>query len=139
MEKIPVIYWSGTGNTKLMAEAVAEGIGTAAELKSVSDITPEQAAEYSALALGCSAMGAEVLEEYEFEPFFTALEPFLQGKKVVIFGSYGWGDGEWMRNWEERAKADGAVLVNGEGLIVNETPSDEDLETCKELGKQLIA
>ena len=91
MEKIPVIYWSGTGNTKLMAEAVAEGIGTAAELKSVSDITPEQAAEYSALALGCSAMGAEVLEEYEFEPFFTALEPFLQGKKVVIFGSYGWG------------------------------------------------
>ena len=89
MEKIPVIYWSGTGNTKLMAEAVAEGIGTAADLKSVSDITPEQAAEYSALALGCSAMGAEVLEEYEFEPFFTALEPFLQGKKVVIFGSYG--------------------------------------------------
>ncbi|MCD8361085.1 MAG: hypothetical protein LUC29_09885 [Acidaminococcaceae bacterium] len=82
MEKIPVIYWSGTGNTKLMTEAVAEGIGTAAVLKSGGDMTAEQVAGYSALALGCSAMGAEVLEEYEFEPFFTALEPLLQGKKL---------------------------------------------------------
>ena len=80
-----------------------------------------------------------VLEESEFEPFFTAIEGALSGKTIALFGSYGWGDGEWMRNWEERAKADGAVLVNDEGLIVNETPSDEDLETCKELGKQLIA
>ena len=91
------------------------------------------------IAFGCSAMGDEVLEESEFEPFFTAIEGALSGKTIALFGSYGWGDGEWMRNWEERAKADGAVLVNGEGLIVNETPSDEDLETCKELGKQLIA
>ena len=136
MEKIPVIYWSGTGNTKLMAEAVAEGIGTAAELKSVSDITPEQAAEYSALALGCSAMGAEVLEEYEFEPFFTALEPFLQGKKVVIFGSYGWGDGEWMRDWETRCKEAGAVLIC-ESVICNEMPDDEGIQSCKALGENL--
>lgn len=85
MEKIPVIYWSGTGNTKLMAEAVAEGIGAAAELKNVGDITAEAAGAYPALALGCSAMGAEVLEEYEFEPFFTALEPLLQGKKTGAF------------------------------------------------------
>ena len=136
MEKIPVIYWSGTGNTKLMAEAVAEGIGTAADLKSVSDITPEQAAEYSALALGCSAMGAEVLEEYEFEPFFTALEPFLQGKKVVIFGSYGWGDGEWMQNWEETCKNDGASLAC-DSVICNETPDDEAEANCVNLGKAL--
>ena len=137
MEKIPVIYWSGTGNTKLMAEAVAEGIGTAAELKSVSDITPEQAAEYSALALGCSAMGAEVLEEYEFEPFFTALEPFLQGKKVVIFGSYGWGDGQWMRDWVERAQGDGAQVLNGEGLICNEAPDEDVQAACRKLGADL--
>ena len=117
MEKIPVIYWSGTGNTKLMAEAVAEGIGTAADLKSVSDITPEQAAEYSALALGCSAMGAEVLEEYEFEPFFTALEPFLQGKKVVIFGSYG-------------------ELI-APGLLVLGAPDEAMAESCRELGAAL--
>ena len=104
MEKIPVIYWSGTGNTKLMAEAVAEGIGTAADLKSVSDITPEQAAEYSALALGCSAMGAEVLEEYEFEPFFTALEPFLQGKNGCDFWFLWLGRKFICSDWEQRIK-----------------------------------
>ena len=124
MEKIPVIYWSGTGNTKLMAEAVAEGIGT-----------PEQAAEYSALALGCSAMGAEVLEEYEFEPFFTALEPFLQGKKVVIFGSYGWG-GSYMSDWEQRIKAAGAELI-APGLLVLGAPDEAMAESCRELGAAL--
>ncbi|MGN0631775.1 MAG: DUF3793 family protein [Ruminococcus sp.] len=86
---------------------------------------------------GCPAMGAEVLEEDEFEPFFSAIEGSLNGKKVALFGSYGWGDGEWMRNWEERVKSDGAILVNGEGLIVNETPSDDDLEKCTNLGKAL--
>ena len=134
--KAAVIYWSGTGNTEQMANAIAEGAG--AELFSVSDFTGD-IADYDRIAFGCSAMGDEVLEESEFEPFFTAIEGALSGKTIALFGSYGWGDGEWMRNWEERAKADGAVLVNGEGLIVHETPSDEDLETCKELGKQLIA
>lgn len=114
---------------------MAEGIGTAAELKSVSDITPEQAAEYSALALGCSAMGAEVLEEYEFEPFFTALEPFLQGKKVVIFGSYGWG-GSYMSDWEQRIKAAGAELI-APGLLVLGAPDEAMAESCHELGAAL--
>ena len=115
MEKIPVIYWSGTGNTKLMAEAVAEGIGTAADLK--------------------SAMGAEVLEEYEFEPFFTELEPFLQGKKVVIFGSYGWG-GSYMSDWEQRIKAAGAELI-APGLLVLGAPDEAMAESCRELGAAL--
>lgn len=135
MEKIPVIYWSGTGNTKIMAEAVAEGIGAEAELKSVGDITAEQAAGYSALALGCSAMGAEVLEEYEFEPFFTALEPLLQGKKIVIFGSYGWG-GSYMSDWEQRVKAAGAELV-APGLLVLGAPDELAAESCRELGAAL--
>lgn len=135
MEKIPVIYWSGTGNTKLMAEAVAEGIGAAAEIKSVGDITAEEAAEYPALALGCSAMGAEVLEEYEFEPFFTALEPLLQGKKIVIFGSYGWG-GSYMNDWEQRVKAAGAELV-APGLLVLGAPDEAMVESCRELGAAL--
>ncbi|WP_455656794.1 flavodoxin domain-containing protein [Phascolarctobacterium sp.] len=135
MEKIPVIYWSGTGNTKLMAEAVAEGIGTAAVLKSVGDIMAEQTAGYSALALGCSAMGAEVLEEYEFEPFFTALEPLLQGKKVVIFGSYGWG-GSYMNDWEQRVKAAGAELV-APGLLVLGAPDEAAVASCRELGAAL--
>ena len=104
-----------------------------------ADFNADMVDQYDGIALGCPAMGDEVLEEDEFQPLYDACKGKLAGKKVALFGSYGWGDGEWMRNWEERAKADGAVLVNGEGLIVNETPSDEDLETCKELGKQLIA
>ena len=82
-------------------------------------------------------MGDEVLEESEFEPFFASIESTLSGKTIALFGSYGWGDGQWMRDWEERVKADGAVLLNGEGLIVNETPSDDDLELCKAFGAKL--
>ena len=133
--KTAVIYWSGTGNTEQMAAAVAEGAG--AELIRVSDFSGD-IAEYDRLAFGCSAMGDEVLEEEEFEPFFAAIEGALRGKNLALFGSYGWGDGEWMRNWEDRVKEDGAVLVGGEGLIANEAPSDEDLEKCRELGKALV-
>ena len=111
--EIAVIYWSGTGNTKMMAEAVAEGIaeaGAQAVVKSVSEITPDEAAAYDKIAFGCSAMGAEVLEETEFEPFFTMVEDNLKGKKVVLFGSYGWG-GSYMQDWEARVQADGAELL----------------------------
>lgn len=132
--KTAVIYWSGTGNTEAMAKAVAEG--ARAELFSVSDFSGN-IEEYDAVAFGCPAMGAEVLEEDEFEPFFTAVEDKLNGKKTALFGSYGWGDGEWMRSWEERVKNDGAVLVNGEGVIANEAPNDDDLEKCRSLGKAL--
>ncbi|MBP1580307.1 MAG: flavodoxin [Oscillospiraceae bacterium] len=133
--KIAVIYWSGTGNTEAMANAVAHGAG--AELYSVSDFSGD-VAEYDALAFGCPAMGAENLEEGEFEPFFAGVEGKLSGKKVALFGSYGWGDGEWMREWAERVKNDGAVLVGDEGLIVNETPDDSALADCKALGAKLV-
>ncbi|MBQ8959632.1 MAG: flavodoxin [Ruminococcus sp.] len=132
--KTAVIYWSGTGNTEAMAKAAAEGAN--AELFSVSDFSGA-IADYEAFAFGCPAMGAEVLEEDEFEPFFTEAESSLSGKKVILFGSYGWGDGEWMRNWEERVKAAGAELIGGEGFIVNEAPSDEDLDKLKALAAQL--
>lgn len=134
--KTAVIYWSGTGNTETMAQAVAQGAG--AELFSVSAFSGD-IAEYDAIAFGCPAMGAENLEESEFEPFFSAVEGKLAGKKVALFGSYGWGDGEWMRSWEERTAAANAVLVNGEGVIANEFPSDDALEKCKELGKALVS
>lgn len=133
--KTAVIYWSGTGNTEQMAVAVAKGAGV--EAQAVSDFKGS-ITEYDKIAFGCSAMGAEVLEEAEFEPFFASIESELKGKTVALFGSYGWGDGEWMRNWEERVKSIGAVLINDEGLIVNETPSDGDLASCEELGKSLI-
>ena len=138
MSKIAVIYWSGTGNTQAMAEAVTEGAkaaGAEAELFTVDAITADAAAGYDKLALGCPAMGAEVLEEAEFEPFFTELEGRLAPKPVAIFGSYGWGDGQWMRDWCERCSA--ANLYEEEGLIINESPDEDGKETCRELGRGL--
>lgn len=133
--KAAVIYWSGTGNTEQLAAAVAEGAN--AELFSVSEFSGKLS-DYDRLAFGCSAMGAEELEESEFEPFFAEAESGLNGKTIALFGSYGWGDGEWMRSWVKRAEDDGAVIVGGEGLIANEAPSDDDLEKCRELGRALI-
>ena len=139
--QIAVIYWTGSGNTELMAQAVAEGAreaGAAVSLTPVAGINADTAAGYDRLALGCPAMGAEVLEEGEFEPFFTALEGKLSGKKVALFGSYGWGDGQWMREWQERTEKAGAVLC-GEGLIVNEAPDEAGLESCRALGARLAS
>ena len=141
MSKLAVIYWTGTGNTGAMAQAVADGAkgaGAEAELLTVSEISADAAAAYDKLALGCPAMGAEVREEGEFEPFFTALEGKLSGKKVALFGSYGWGDGQWMREWQERTEKAGAVLC-GEGLIVNEAPDEAGLESCRALGARLAS
>ncbi len=132
--KKAVIYWSGTGNTEAMAKAVAEGAD--AELYTVSEFNGN-IEDYDVLAFGCPAMGAEVLEETEFEPFFTDAEGKLSGKKVAIFGSYGWGDGEWMREWEARCKAQGISLVNDAGLMANEMPDDDALAQCRALGAAL--
>ena len=132
--KTAVIYWSGTGNTEALAKAAAEGAGVTAQ--TVSEFSGD-VSEFDALALGCPAMGAEVLEESEFEPFFTGIESKLAGKKVLLFGSYGWGDGEWMRSWQERVTAAGAELVGGEGFIVNDAPSDDDLAKIKALAAEL--
>lgn len=134
--KTAVIYWSGTGNTEAMANAVAEGAG--ADLFTVSDFSGS-IADFDAVAFGCPAMGAEVLEEDEFEPFFTSIEGDLNGKKVLLFGSYGWGDGEWMRNWADRTKAAGATLVGDEGYIANEAPTDDDVAKLKALGAELAS
>ena len=138
MSKTAIIFWSGTGNTEAMAAAISEGakaVNADTELFNVSQISAADAAAYDTLILGCSAMGAEVLEESEFEPFFTELEASLSGKKVALFGSYGWGDGEWMRDWQKRVTDAGAELVGGEGLIINETPDEDGLAQCREFGK----
>ena len=140
MSKTAIIYWSGTGNTEAMALAVAEGaksVNADTACFTVSEISADDAAGYDTLILGCPAMGAEVLEEDEFEPFFTALEPKISGKKVALFGSYGWGDGQWMRDWEGRVTGDGATLVNGEGIICNAAPDDSVAEQLKDLGRTL--
>ena len=139
MGRIAVVYWSGTGNTQAMAEAVLEGAkedGAEAELFTVSEFDASKIDSYNAIAFGCPAMGAEVLEEGEFQPMFDSVEGMLGGKKIGLFGSYGWGDGEWMRNWEETCRAAGVVLVN-DSVTCNEAPDEEALDACRLLGKAL--
>ena len=137
MNKTAVVYWSGTGNTEAMARAVAEGAGSTPV--EAAAFTPADLAACDAVAFGCPAMGAEQLEEGEFEPMFSSVEGALNGRKVALFGSYGWGDGQWMRDWCERAKGDGAVLFSEEGLICNETPDEDAQEACRKLGASLAA
>ena len=142
MDKVIVAYWSQTGNTAAMAEAIGEGIteaGKEAVVTDISSVSMDDLQAASAFALGCPAMGAEVLEEGEMEPFVTEVEAFAAGKKIGLFGSYGWGDGQWMRDWEDRMKAAGATVVGGEGVICQETPDDDALANCKALGKELAA
>jgi len=142
MKKIAVVYWSGTGNTKRMAEAVAEGAkgsGTEVRLWSVSDVSMEDVLMADAVALGCPSMGAEVLEEDEMEPFVTELEEQkerLNGKPLALFGSFDWGAGEWMVDWEARMKQAGCKLIAA-GLRVQNTPDQNGLAACKKLGADL--
>lgn len=133
---IGVVYWSGTGNTAAMAEAIGKGIAEAGQevvVKSVSEISVDEAAAFDKIALGCADMGAEQLEEMEFEPFYTELEGKLSGKKVVLFGSYGWS-GTWLDDWAERVKGAGATIV-ADNLAVLGAPEDE--ADCVALGKAL--
>ena len=136
MSKTAVVYWSGTGNTEAMAAAVADGVkaaGGEATLFTAAEFTADAVDSFDAIAFGCPAMGAEVLEEDEFAPMFESCESKLKGKKIALFGSYGWGDGEWMRNWEKDAKAVGVNLA-ADVLIANEAPDDDAVESCKALG-----
>lgn len=139
MSKVAVVFWTGTGNTGAMASAVAEGVksaGAEAALLGPGEFGSDKLAEYDAVAFGCPAMGAEVLEESEYEPMFAALEGSLSGKKIALFGSYGWGDGQWMRDWEDRARAAGANIVT-DSVTANNAPDDAALDACKSLGRAL--
>ena len=142
MSKVAVVYWSGTGNTEQMAESVADGArnaGADVTTFTAAEFDADKMDEFDAIAFGCPSMGAEQLEEDEFEPMFTACESKLSGKKIALFGSYGWGDGQWMRDWVERAQGDGAQVLNGEGLICNEAPDEDVQAACRKLGADLAA
>ncbi len=139
MSKVAVVYWSSTGNTEAMANAVAEGAkaaGAEVDLLTPSEFDATMVGNYSTIAFGCSAMGDEELDPDEFGPMFEAVEGSLIGKKIGLFGSYGWGDGAWMRSWKERVEGDGAMLV-ADFVICNEMPDDDGLEECRALGKAL--
>ena len=134
MNKIAVIYWSGTGNTETMANAVAEGAkaaGADVDLLTCADVNGVDG--YDAVALGCPAMGSEELEDGEFLPMLETIEPALPGKKVVLFGSYDWGTGEWIENWEARCAEKGITLA-AESVKANNAPDDAALAACKALG-----
>lgn len=138
MDKIQVVFWTQSGNTQAMAEAIGKGIteaGKEAEVVYVGSASLDALKEAKVFALGCPSMGVEVLEEGEMEPFVSDVEAFAGGKTIALFGSYGWGDGEWMRNWEDRMKGDNCALFE-QGLIINLTPDDEGKKQCEEFGKR---
>ena len=137
MSKVAVVFWSATGNTETMANCVAEGAnGT---IVPCGEMNAAKLAEFDAVAFGCPAMGAEQLEESEFEPMFSDLEGSLNGKKIALFGSYGWGDGQWMRDWVERTDNANANIYTGEGLMAHETPDETMLEQCRDFGRGFAA
>lgn len=136
MSKVAIVYYSSTGNTKAMALGVAEGVkeaGGEAKVIECGNFGEDQVSEYDGFALGCPAMGDESLDDTEFQPMYDSIKGSLSGKKVALFGSYGWGDGEWMRSWEERCAQKGITLA-AESVICNEAPDDDALEACKKLG-----
>ena len=137
MSKVAVVFWSATGNTETMANCVAEGAnGT---IVPCGEMNAAKLAEFDAVAFGCPAMGAEQLEETQMEPFMCELDGVIAGKQIALFGSYGWGNQEWMRDWEDRIVADGATVVNGEGIAVNGTPGPDAEDELKALGQTLAS
>lgn len=141
MKDILIVYWSGTGNTEKMANLVGQGVmeaGAKALVKSVSETSVEDIEKFDTIAFGCPSMGNEVLEECEMEPFVESVESKIKGKKIALFGSYGWGDGQWMRDWVERMEGCGANVV-GEGLAINYEPDADGEAQCMNLGKDLVS
>ncbi len=139
MSKVAVVYWSGTGNTEAMANAVVEGIkgaGAEASLLVCTDFNAGMVKEFDAIAFGCPAMGSEVLEEMDFQPMFDDCATALNGKNIALFGSYGWGNGEWMHSWEKACDEVGANLVC-ESVICLEAPDADAEAACKALGAAL--
>ncbi|MDR0645840.1 MAG: flavodoxin [Elusimicrobiota bacterium] len=140
MSKVSIIYWSGGGNTEMMANAIAEGAKNAGAEVSLSKVAdaPADFINSDVIVLGCPSMGAETLEENEMEPFMLSIEKSISSKKIALFGSYDWGDGQWMKDWQQRIKNAGAVLMS-DGLIIKLTPDANGLEKCKEYGKKIAS
>lgn len=141
MKTLNVIYWSGTGNTEAMANAIVEGgkeAGANVRLIQVDDATEADVTGADAVAFGCPAMGDEELEEGSFRPFMDKVNGLISGKRVAIFGSYEWNNGEWMQAWESEIRATGCDLV-APGLAAYDAPDAEALKKCRDLGKLLAA
>lgn len=139
MSKVAIVYWSGTGNTEAMAELVAQGVtskGSEATLIQAADFSPDRLDEFDAFAFGCPAMGDEELEDTEFQPMYDEVEPLLPGRKVVLFGSYDWNEGEWMELWRQRAADAGVEVIDS--VIAKDYPDDDASAECINLGAELV-
>ena len=142
MNQVAIVFWSGTGNTEMMANCIADGVreaGGEAVLIAPGEFSAGRLDEFGAVAFGCPSMGVEQLEDGEFDPIFSEVEPSLSGRKIALFGSYGWGDGQWMRDWCARCQAAGADLLEEEGTVANDAPGDDEQDACRELGRRLAA
>lgn len=140
MKEVAIVYYSGTGNTAEMAQMLVSFFSDKAQVTVFDDasiFTPDIAQKYNYIAFGCPAMGNEVLEEDVFEPMFSSLLPILENKNIILFGSYGWGNGEWMRNWEDEVREVNAILKN-DGVICQEAPTEETKILLEEAGKALL-
>lgn len=134
--KVAVVYWSGTGNTEAMAKLVvsgAESNGNTVELFSCENFNKDLVSNFDAFAFGCPSMGAEELEDGEFLPMWNDVKDSLNGKNIVLFGSFGWGDGEWMENWKSECTG---INVLGD-FICGGSADGSDADSCVELGKLL--
>lgn len=141
MEKLLIVYWTGTGNTEIMAEKIKEGAieaGASVDVKRVDEVDEIIVDDYNYIALGCPSMGNEELEEEEFLPFFESVKSKLIGKKLLYFGSYGWGDGEWMENWVHESLDFGLDVYLNKGIISYDMPDDEVEEECILSGKEFM-
>jgi flavodoxin I len=139
MKRVVIIYWSGTGNTEAMATAIMEGAmkeDVNVSMINVGNANVTDVLDADVIAFGCPSMGSEVLEESEMEPYIESISNVIRGKNTVLFGSYGWGSGEWMADWQERMEGYGANLLQ-EGLIINNDPDAEGITKCTELGELL--
>lgn len=141
MEKAIIVYWSSTGNTEAMANAIADGVkaaGGTPELVYVDNVNVDELLAQPAFAIGCPAMGAEELDE-SVDSFVSEIEGKVSGKNILLFGSYDWGDGEWMRLWVERMQNAGVNIIGGEGIIANLEPDADAKAALEAAGKQLAA
>ena len=136
MSKVAIVFWSATGNTETRANCIAEGAGAAATIVPCGEMNAAKLGEYDVVAFGCPAMGTEELEETEFAPMFRSLEGKLAGKKIGLFGSYGWGGGDWMGKWLNNCRGLSAKLVSG-GVACCGEPDGDALTECVNLGRAL--
>ncbi len=142
MAQVIIAYYSESGNTEQMASIVGKGVeaaGGTAKVVTVDGVSADDLKGEEVFALGCPALGDEELEADTVEPLVAEIEKFASGKKIGLFGSYGWGDGEWMRTWVERMKNAGAEVLGGEDAICTDAPDDGAEEKLMELGRKLTS